>query len=88
MTDFKHSEMTVASQNDCKLTAYKFSSNCKLLFSAEYLTNKILIQTQVKIVMEVTKSLFHSIHTQRDGHTCTSYSVAYSHITQRNLYFF
>ena len=53
MTDFKHSEMTVASQNDCKLTAYKFS-NRKLLFSAEYLTNKILTQTQVKIVMEVT----------------------------------
>jgi hypothetical protein len=41
MTNFKHSEMTVASQNDCKLTAYKFGK-FKLLFSAEYLMNKIL----------------------------------------------
>jgi hypothetical protein len=87
MTDFTRSEMRVASQNDCKLTAYKFC-NCKLLFSAEYLTNKILTQTQVKIVMEVTKSLFHSINSQRDGHTCTSFSVAYIHITNCNLYFF
>lgn len=75
MTDFKHSEMIVASQNDWKLTAYKFS-NCKLPFSAEFFTNKILTQTQVKIVMDVTKSLFHSINTQTDGQTCTSFSVA------------
>ena len=83
MTDFKHSETRVASQNDCKLTAYKFS-NCKLLFSAEYLMNKILTQTQVTLVMEVTKSLFHSINTQIYGHTCTSFSVVCSHNTRCN----
>ena len=40
-TDFKHSYMTAASQNDCKLTAYKFSnSNTRTVTKTERLPTK------------------------------------------------